>query len=276
MEDFYFEDNAELPEAEFESKVPSDFRFAYAKGDNGVYKLNDQYAAAAKLIDGRGRTLKQTKATNQSVGLESKSRREALEKFEEVLGVKTPEDAKALIDGLNEKIASKASIKPEEVRAAIEKEYADKLTAAEQKSVSMFGTLEKHLRDKDALSALAEHKGNAKLLMPVILAQTKVVQGEDGEYFTAVLNAKGEIRAGSDGGPMPISKLVAEMKDDKEYAAAFEGTQKSGGGADPKAQQQQRQTGTGHQPTNDQRREGGQDRAQRGVSKISAGLAARN
>ena len=273
MEDFYFEDNAELPEAEFESKVPSDFRFAYAKGDNGVYKLNEQYAAAAKLIDGRGRTLKQTKATNQSVGLESKTRREALEKWAAETGFDTPEAAKEAIAALQEKINSKSAIKPEEVREAIKGEYEQKLTKAEEKNAAMFTTLEKHLRDKDALAALAEHKGNAKLLMPVILAQTKVVQGEDGEYFTAVLNAKGEIRAGSDGGPLPISKLVQEMKEDKEYAAAFEGTQKSGGGADPK--QQQRHQGTGHQPTNEQRREQGQDRAQRGVSKISAGLAAR-
>ena len=110
--------------------------------------------------------------------------------------------------------------------------------------------------------------------MPVILAQTKVVQDEEtGEYFTAVLNAKGEIRAGSDGGPLPISKLVAEMKEDKEFAAAFEGTQKSGGGADPKQPHRQQQQ---HQPTNEQRRNDGQDRAQRGVSKISAGLAARS
>ncbi|USN15139.1 hypothetical protein LESZY_01050 [Brevundimonas phage vB_BpoS-Leszy] len=277
MEDFYFEDNAELPEAEFESKVPSDFRFAYTKGDNGVYKLNDQYAAAAKLIDGRGRTLKQTKATNQSVGLESKTRREALEKWAAETGFDTPEAAKEAIAALQEKINSKSAIKPEEVREAIKGEYEQKLTKAEEKNAAMFTTLEKHLRDKDALAALAEHKGNAKLLMPVILAQTKVVQDEEtGEYFTAVLNAKGEIRAGSDGGPLPISKLVAEMKEDKEFAAAFEGTQKSGGGADPKAQQQQRQTGTGHQPTNDQRRNDGQDRAQRGVSKISAGLAARS
>lgn len=271
MEDFYFEDNAELPEAEFESKVPSDFRFAYVKGDNGTYKLNDQYSAAAKLIDGRGRTLKQTKATNQSVGLESKNRREMLEQFEAVLGVKTPDEAKALLDDLNGKLASKASIKPEEVRAAIEKEYADKLTASQQREQKMFATVEKNLRDKDALAALSEHKGKAGLLMPVILAKTKVMEDPDtGEYFTAVLNDKGEVRAGSDGGPMTISKFVEELKQNPEYAVAFEGTQKTGGGADPKAQQQQR-----HQPTNTERREQGETRQQRGVSKISAGLAAR-
>jgi len=271
MEDFYFEDNAELPEAEFESKVPSDFRFAYVKGDGGTYKLNDQYSAAAKLIDGRGRTLKQTKATNQSVGLESKTRREALEKWVAETGFESPEDAKAKLTELNEKLASKASIKPEEVRAAIEKEFTDKLTGEQTKNQKMFATLEKHLRDKDALSALAEHKGKAGLLMPVILANTKVMQDDDGEYFTAVLNAKGEVRAGSDGGPMSISKFVEELKQNPEYAVAFEGTQKTGGGADPKAQQQQR-----HQPTNTERQQQGESRQQRGVSKISAGLAARS
>jgi len=272
MEDFYFEDNAELPEAEFESKVPADFRFAYTKGDGGTYKLNDQYAAAAKLIDGRGRTLKQAKATNQSVGLESKQRRETLEKWAAETGFESPEAAKEAIAAMQEKINSKSAIKPEEVRAAIEKEFTGKLEASEKKAEAMFSTLEKHLRDKDALSAIAEHKGNAKLLMPLILAQTKVVQDEDtGEYFTAVLNAKGEVRAGADGGPLSISKLVAEMKEDKDLASAFEGSQKNGGGTDPKQQQQRGP----HQPTNQQRREGGEDRAQRGISKISAGLAQR-
>ena len=166
------------------------------------------------------------------------------------------------------KLASKASIKPEEVRAAIEKEYTDKLAEAEGKVKTMFGTLEKHLRDKDALAALAEHKGNAKLLMPVILAQTKVVQGDDGEYFTAVLNAKGEIRAGSDGGPLPISKFVAELKEDKEYAAAFEATQSKGGGTTPNNNRQQQQQQT---PNTQQR----QDGAGRGIAKITAGLAGR-
>lgn len=274
MEDFYFEDNAEVAEADFETKVPADFRFAYSKGEGGTYKLNDQHAAAAKLIDGRGRTLKQAKATNQSVGLESKTRRETIEKWASETGFDTPEAAKEAIAALNEKVASKSSIKPEEVRAAVEAEFTGKLKAAEDKNTAMFGTLEKHLRDKDALAAIAEHKGNSKLLMPLILAQTKVIQDEDtGEYFTAVLNAKGEIRAGSDGGPLPISKLVAEMKEDKDLASAFEGTSKSGGGTEPKTPQRQQQQ---HQPTNQQRREGGEDRAQRGVSKISAGLAARN
>lgn len=270
--EFFFEENAEVPEAEFETKVPADYRGYYAK-DNGVYKIAESFAPATKLIDGLGKTLKQTKATNQSVGLESKNRREALEKYETLLGAKSFEEAEAKLAELNQKIASKASIDPEEVRNAIKAEFDGKLTAEQTKTANMFKTLEKNLRDKDALEAISANKGNAKLLMPLILAQTKVVEGEDGEYFTAVLKPDGTIRAGADGGPMRIDKLVAEMKEDKDLASAFEGVQKSGGGPDPKAQQQQqRQPNPGYQPGSERQT---QDRNGRGVSKISAGLAER-
>lgn len=267
--EFFFEENAEVPETEFETKVPADYRGYYAKDSTtGTYKIAESFASATKLIDGLGKTLKQTKATNQSVGLESKNRRETLEKFEGLLGVKSYEEAEAKLAELNQKIADKAKIDPEEVRNAIKGEYEGKLVAEQTKTANMFKTLEKNMRDKDALEAIAANKGNAKLLMPLILAQTKVVEGEDGEYFTAVLKPDGSIRAGADGGPLRIEKLVAEMKEDKDLASAFEGVQKSGGGAEPKSVQQQQR-----QPQQQERQT--VDRNGRGVSKISAGLAER-
>jgi hypothetical protein len=269
MDDFYFEDHAEVPEGEFETKVPADFRFAYAKGTDGVYRIGEGHAAAVKLIDGRGRTLKQTKATNQSVGLESRNRREALEKWEAELGFKTPEEAKAHLEDLTKKVTDKSQIKPDEIKAAVAKEYEGKLAEANGEKDAMFGTLEKVLRDRAALEAIGEHKGNAKLLMPLILGKTKVVKNEEsGEYVVVVLNDKGEVRAGADGGPLSIAKLVAEMKEDKDLAMAFEGTKQSGGGTPPPRQQQQNNGGGQQQQQN-------VDPRQRGLSKISQGLAAR-
>lgn len=271
MDDFIFEDNAEIPEAEFETKVPADYRGYYAKdGTTGTYKIAEVHAPAAKMIDGLGKNLRATKATNQSVGLESKNRREALEAWQATTGVKTPEEMKAKLDELNGKIAQKAAIDPKEVRDAIAAEYADKFKAAEDENKAMFATLEENLRDKDALAAIAEHKGNQKLLMPLIVAQTKVMKGDDGKYFTAVLKPDGTVRAGSDGGPLPISKLVAEMKEDKDLASAFEGTKQQGGGPDPKNQNRNNQ----QQQQNNNNNQQQQQREQRGVSKISAGLAA--
>ena len=269
--DFTFEENAEVAEADFETKVPADYRPFYAKGTDGTYKIVEGIGtAAAKLVDGLGKTLKTTKATNQSVGLESKTRREAIEKWVAETGFETPEAAKEAIAELNKKLADGSKIKPEEVRAAIAAEYDSKLKAKDDENAAMFSTLEKHLRDKDALQAIGEHKGNSTLLMPLILNQTKVVKdSETGEYFTAVLNAKGEIRAGADGGPLSISKLVAEMKENKDLAAAFEGTKQSGGGTPPPRQQQQQQGGQQQQQHNND------SARQRGLSKISQGLAAR-
>lgn len=264
--DFEFEQNQEIEEAEFETKVPSDFRGFYAKGSDGKFKLAEGVAqTAAKLIDGLGKNLKTARTTNSSVALESKTRREALEAWASTMGVDTPEAAKAVLDELNAKLASGSKIKPEEVRAAIEQEFSNKFKAKDEENAALLGTLSEHLIDNSAITALAEHGGNQKLLLPLIRQQTKMVKDDEtGRYFAAVVKADGTIRAGADGGPMPVSKLVEEMKADKDLASAFTGTKQSGTGTDPKKvnggqQQQQRQAP--------------EQKEVRGVGKISAHYA---
>lgn len=263
--EFTFEDNAEVPEAEFETKVPADFRSFYAKGNDGIYRVADGIAAgASKVIDGLTKNLKSAKATNQSVGLESKQRREAIEAWK-ALG-ETPEAVQATLAELQDKINKNSKINPEEIKASIQAGFTAQLDAEKVKTGKMFATLDSNLRQKDALSALAEHKGNSKLLMPIIMGRTKLVEDETtGAYYTVVLNDKGETRHGSDGSPLSISKFVAELREDKDLAGAFEGTKQTGSGAQPArpGSQQQQQQRTPQQQ---------QEREQRGVSKISAGL----
>ena len=39
--EFEFATNLEVPEAEFETRVPSDYRQFYSKGNDGIYKVGE-------------------------------------------------------------------------------------------------------------------------------------------------------------------------------------------------------------------------------------------
>lgn len=261
--EFLFADYETVEGEFFETTVPAEFRGLYTKGADGNYTLNEAFKATAATIDGLSKNLKTAKTTNSQVGKEAKERREALEKIAALGLGATPEEISAKVAELNEKLASGSKIKPEEVRAAIEKEYADKFKAAEDTNKGLMATLTETLVDSAALAALNEHKGNAKLLMPTIRASVAVFKDEEtGKYYAGVKKPDGSVRAGPDGGPLPVSKFVEELKADKDFGSAFAGSGQSGSGlpankTPPQQRQQQEQQG------------------QSPVSKISAGLRAR-
>jgi hypothetical protein len=89
-----------------------------------------------------------------------------------------------------------------------------------------------------AVAADKEIKGSAKLLMPHVERQTRVVEitGDDGQpkFVTRVLAADGKTeRVDGQGNPLSIRALVAEMRGDPDYAGAFEGSGASGSGTPP-------------------------------------------
>lgn len=261
--DFLFADNETIEGEFFETTVPTEFRGLYAKGQDGNYALADSFKGTATTIDGLSRNLKQSKTTNSSVGKEAKDRREALEKIGALGLGATAEEIAEKVKELNDKLAAGSKIKPEEVRAAIEAEYKDKFANQEVEKNGIMATLTETLVDSAALSALAEHKGNAKLLMPTIRASVGVFKDEEtGKYYAGVKKADGSVRAGSDGSALPISKFVEELKADKDFAGAFAGSQQSGGGL-PATK------------TTPQTRQGAEQQSMSPVSKISQGLKAR-
>lgn len=93
--------------------------------------------------------------------------------------------------------------------------------------------VEEYLVDATASTALAEAKGEAKLLLPHIKTQCKVVRLEDGTRAVQVLDHNGNARiAISDGQTrdFTISDLVEEMRADDTFGLAFEAQGKSGQG----------------------------------------------
>jgi hypothetical protein len=82
---------------------------------------------------------------------------------------------------------------------------------------------ERRLQDAIAANemgaAVAKHRGNPHVLLPVLKTMTKVVDGA-----VVVLDAAGQPRAG-----VTVDALVAELAGRDEYAGSFAGTGQSGG-----------------------------------------------
>ncbi len=264
MEDFLFADNISVPEADFETKVPAEFRSYYAKGQDGTYTVADDHKATTGLFDGLRKNLTSTKKNLTAAQAESASRRQTLESLSAIVGTDKPDELKTKWDEIQTKLTSgnKDKINVEEVKAAIAAEYEPKIKAKDDEIAAMTASLSEHLIDGDAARALAEHKGNVTVLMPHIKNATKVIKTDEGKYVAVVVKPDGSPRVGADGGYVPVSKLVEELKANKDFAGNFAGNQNTGGGNQPhNHQQQQRQQ---VQRPNDGQKE------LRGVGKIAA------
>jgi len=111
------------------------------------------------------------------------------------------------------------------------KEAEKRATKSAEKAQRYFASLRQAMIRNEAMLALGEHKGSAKLLLPVIEAGSDFVETEDGRFEVQVLDNFKQARRNDRNELIPIAAWVAEMKNDKEYARAFDGGNGSGGGA---------------------------------------------
>lgn len=156
--------------------------------------------------------------------------REALAKLEELGNIDPAKEADKLANTKFE--AAKAQL--------LEKHTAD-LSQRDDRITRLTGAMDKLVRQAAATAAIAEAKGSVELLLPHVLASTRVKETDEGEFVVEVVDAKGNVRIGdSKGSPMDIKGLVAEMRQHETFARAFEGdghtgtgkeTDKGGGGA---------------------------------------------
>ncbi len=106
-----------------------------------------------------------------------------------------------------------------------------KVKAAEDKVGTMRGSLERYLVESAAKSAIAEAKGNVKLLLPHVRANCRVVE-ENGDYLVRVVDSDGEPMSDGKGGYLDIGGFVQQMKKSDDFASAFEAEEKGGSGSE--------------------------------------------
>lgn len=117
--------------------------------------------------------------------------------------------------------------------AAITKKLADNETAATAREKHLLSQLDLNMRRSTVRAAIAKHGGSLRLLEPVVLSHSRMIE-EDGKFITQMLGEDGNPilsrRAGSTTEPMDADEYVEMMKTDREFAQAFSGSGSSGAG----------------------------------------------
>lgn len=245
--------------------VPEQFRGIYAEDPTDKkFKINPAFKGIATAIDGLNGALRNERKSTTTL----KGQKDVAAVLKETLGLETVEEVKAKLDELNSIVAEKSKVDPAKIKADIEKAFSTKEEGYKGQLAKMQSTLDRYLIDSAGTTALAEMKGNIKLLMPIIKSQAVVVADGD-EYVVRIKDPAGDYRGNGAGGFMTVADLVKELKASSDYGVAFQSDAPSGGGkqtgrTQPNPQQQ-RQTPAGS----------GSDGEKTPMELISAGLAAR-
>lgn len=153
-------------------------------------------------------------------GVDPDKAREALAKYEEFANLDPAKEADKI-----------AQTKVDAITAQLVQKHGTELAASKDRIASLMGAVDGLTRKQAATAALAEAKGSVGLLLPHVLAHTRVKENDDGTFAVEVVDAAGNARIGdSQGRLMDIKGLVAEMRQSDEYARAFDGEGQSGSG----------------------------------------------
>lgn len=232
-----FAANQEVDE-ETLGKAPEGYRGAYVKDDaTGKFKIGDTHRPFVDAIVGLGGALKSERNNSKTL----KGQKDIGAALKESLGFETLEEAKTRFEEMNATITSQSKVDPAKIKADIEKTFNAAIGEKDKELEGMRSTLSKYMVESAAIGALANAKGNSKLLLPIVREQVELVKDGE-EYVVRVKDGQGDYRGNGKGGFMSIEELVLEMKGTKDYAAAFESDVMGGthqGGQRPGVQQRQ-------------------------------------
>jgi len=208
--------------------LPEDLKTHYVEKD-GKFFLD------VTAVDGH--SLENVAALKQALSKE----RAAAKRFHEELKAFEGLDAQDVRSSLEElehlRESRKGPTTDEIRRTAFEqatKEWQKKVEAKDQELRSVTSQLEEVLIDATAVKALAENKGNPKLLLPHVKGSVRLRKTDDGKYVSEVVDRDGNTRLSSRGGSteaMTIDELIKEMSTSDDFAAAFAGSGATGSGS---------------------------------------------
>ena len=157
------------------------------------------------------------KKLNAFDGLDAIEAKEAMEQLQ-IGNTKNAEETKAQIDALKSQLSAK---------------HAKEIETLNSSLSSMREQMSHELIKSKALESLAKHGGNAELLMPHIMTQTKLEE-LDGKFSAVVIDTNGDTRISSATNSMDnmtIEELVEQMRNSDTFAPAFSGSGATGSGA---------------------------------------------
>lgn len=217
---------------EQQSSLPEALRGLYEPRDDGRLQLSVEAVDGYSLANNSGALSALEKERHNA-----KSAKSALARFDGI----DPEEARRALElmrnppaetgkqweGERKKLLDSWEVQKKEIAGKAETEKK----ALQAEAARVRGALEKHLIQNEARRALTEAGGSPELLMPHVMNRVRLA--EDGESFKAEVYdpASGVARIGNtNGDPMAIDGLVAELKAHPGFAAAFAGSGATGSG----------------------------------------------
>ncbi len=199
----------------------------YSKGDDGKYRLDVTEVAGLALEDISGLRTGLEKERQKSRDLETK-----LTSFKDI-DPKNVQDLEAKVKEMNNWTPDdKVQSKIEASVAEVVKQHETKLENMTKRETSLLSALNKELVASKVVKAITDHKGSVELLESIVSQNVRMRENADGSFSTEIVKADGTQRLNSKGDALGMSDFVKELKNDKNYARAFDGSDTSGGGAE--------------------------------------------
>lgn len=240
-----FVEKATIDESVLTTDCPEAYRGYYIKGADGKFAIDAKIKPLADAYSGVNKRLGGVTKDKTNFSKEAADRRAQLKSITDTLtemGIEPGDDvATTLRTKITEMVEQTKSGKELTTQLAkIKDEHTKKLNEAiaakDIELSSMTKSMESHMIQRDAASALAEAKvvkGGVDLLMPQIMSQTKMFKDEDGKYVVRVVDGQGDMRSNGRGGWMEVKDIITELR--TNYPMTFESASPSGGGARPGA-----------------------------------------
>lgn len=208
------------------SNIPDDFKSLYS--EEGT--MLDSAAPVAKAFLGLSAAMEKQRKANEDLR-KSKVDLSPLSGF--------GDSPAAILESFNNKISEfqnelakgkDAKLNLDKLKEDMTKSHEKSLEMVQSKVNAYQAQLYSVLVENAATQAVAEAKGDTKLLLPFVKAQVKVLE-EDGQLTPVVVDGAGDRKFNGVGAPMSIRELVSEMKSDPSYGKLFESEAPSGGGS---------------------------------------------
>jgi hypothetical protein len=201
--------------------VAEPLRELYTKGEDGKFHLD---AEGVEDVGG----------LKKALDSERKRAREFEKKLKDLPEGFDPEQYAELLKLQEEFKKGQLSDKQREEFDSLKKQlqdaHAKELGKRDERVKQLTAALEEQLITSRATQAIATAKGSIRLLLPHVRSQAKVVE-QDGKFTAVIVDKDGHTRIGDKGQNLTFEALVAEMKDQQDFAGAFEGSGASGSGA---------------------------------------------
>ena len=206
--------------------VPEALQEFYQEAEDGKFRLPLEGVETEEAVSG----------LKSALAKEKEARRKANERLSQL-----PEDLPdrlerlaALEEAESEREQKQAEKKGEweKLAAQMKDAHAEEIAAREEIISGLVKELDDNLRRESAILALEEAEASVKVGLPHILQRTETRKGEDGKRRVVVLDDNGDPRIDTKTGDlMTIPQLIAEMKDEPEWAPLFLEPGATGGGA---------------------------------------------